>query len=380
MFDHIIRYIQNLYQTEKFIPLHEPRFTGNEKKYLENCIDSTFVSSVGEYVDRFEQDIAEYTGAKYAVATVNGTSALHIALKLAEVEPGDEVITQALTFVATCNAITYSGAHPLLLDVDKITLGLSPEKLEDFLHTNTENRAGECFNKNSGRRIKAVVPMHTFGLPVEIDRITEICTKFGLELVEDAAESLGSYYKDEHTGLQGLFGVLSFNGNKIITTGGGGMIITNDEILAKKAKHLTTTAKRPHSWEFDHDMVGYNYRMPNINAALGCAQLENLPFLLDRKRDLAGQYKDFFENDEIKFIQEPVNTRSNYWLNTVVLKDLDHRNSFLQETNNKGVMTRPVWKLMNHLEIYKGVERGNLDNAEWLERRLVNIPSSAILN
>jgi len=380
MYTDIINYIKELYNTKDFIPLHEPRFVGNEKKYLNECIDSTFVSSVGKFVDKFEEDIVKFTGSKYAIATVNGTAALHIAMVLADVKYNDEVITQPLTFVATTNAMSYIGAHPVFVDVDTDTLGLSPEKLEHFLKKNTEIINGECINKNSKRRIKAVVPMHTFGLPCRIDEIASICEKYHLQLIEDAAESLGSYYQRKHTGNFGLLGTLSFNGNKTITSGGGGMIITNNEALAKKAKHITTTAKIPHKWDYVHDMVGYNYRLPNINAALGCAQMEMLPEFLLKKRALAKKYEAFFDSNAIKYIKEPENSVSNFWLNAVQLKDLDERNSFLEATNNNGVMTRPIWKLMNDLTMYKNAQKGNLQNAEWLEKRIVNIPSSVIIN
>ncbi|MCX2680684.1 LegC family aminotransferase [Galbibacter sp. EGI 63066] len=379
MFKETVDFIKELYNTEDFIPLHEPRFIGNEKEYVNECIDSTFVSSVGKFVDRFEEEVVKFTGAKHAIATVNGTAALHIALLLAGVERDDEVITQPLTFVATCNAISYIGAHPVFVDVDKKTMGLSPDKLEDFLSKNTEIINGECINKSSKRKIKAVVPMHTFGHSVQIGEILQICQKYHLELVEDAAESLGSYYKGKHTGTYGLFGTLSFNGNKTITTGGGGMIVTNDERLAKKAKHLTTTAKVPHKWEYKHDMIGYNYRLPNINAALGCAQMEKLPYFIDKKRELADLYKTFFLKTGVEFVSEPEGTSSNYWLNAVILKDIKERDSFLEQTNNRGVMTRPIWKLMSSLKVFKKVQGGNLDNAKWLEKRIVNIPSSVII-
>lgn len=376
MFKETIDFIRKVYKTEDFIPLHEPRFMGNEKKYVEECINSTFVSSVGKFVDQFEAEIVKYTGAKYAIATVNGTAALHIAMLLAGVEREDEVITQPLTFVATCNSIKYIGAYPVFVDVDKKTMGLSPEKLEDFLSSNTEMVKGDCINKISKRKIKAVVPMHTFGHPSDLDQISEVCKKYNLNLVEDAAESLGSFYKGKHTGTYGLLGILSFNGNKTITTGGGGMLITNDDELARKAKHITTTAKKTHKWEYEHDMIGYNYRLPNINAALGCAQMENLPYFIDKKRNLAELYKAFFYQKGIDFVSEPEETNSNYWLNAIILRNIKERDSFLEQTNNNGVMTRPVWKLMNSLKMFKKEQTGNLDNAKWLEDRVVNIPSS----
>lgn len=376
MYKDTIDFIKELYNTNQFIPLHEPRFVGNEKKYLIECIDSTFVSSVGKFVDQFEADVAKFTGAKYAIATVNGTAALHIALLMAGVKQNDEVITQPLTFIATCNALSYIGAKPIFVDVDRDTLGLSPEKLAHFLDNNTEMVHGECVNKTTKRKIKAVVPMHTFGLPININALTEVCEKFNIKVVEDAAESLGSYYKGKHTGTSGLLGTLSFNGNKTITTGGGGMILTNNEELAKKAKHITTTAKIPHRWDFEHDMIAYNYRLPNLNAALGCAQMESLSSHIKNKRELASVYQNFFKNKAQQFVLEPKDTKSNYWLNALIFSDIKERNNFLEETNDNGVMTRPIWKLMNNLSIYCEAQTGNLENAMWLEDRVVNIPSS----
>ncbi|HET8737399.1 MAG TPA: LegC family aminotransferase [Pricia sp.] len=376
MIQETITFIRHHYQTEDFIPLHEPCFIGKEKKYLNECIDTTFVSSVGQFVDRFEEAVAKFTGAKYAVATVNGTAALHIALLMAGVESDDEVITQALTFVATCNAITYIGAKPVFVDVDRNNMGLSPEKLASFLSRETKMVNGICINKSTKRKIKAVVPMHTFGLPIKMDELCRVCEKFNIAVVEDAAESLGSSYKEKYTGTFGSLGILSFNGNKTITTGGGGMLVTNDKALAQKAKHMTTTAKKPHRWDFEHDEIAYNYRMPNINAALGCAQMENLDVILANKRVLAKKYMDFFKDKEVEFVCEPENTRANYWLNAIVLKDLESRNQFLKETNDNGVMTRPIWKLMSNLDIFKGAQSANLENSVWLEARVVNIPSS----
>lgn len=372
-----IDFIRDLYQTTEFIPLHEPKFIGNEKAYVLDCIDSTFVSSVGKYVDRFEQEMAKYTGAKYAVATVNGTAALHIALKLVDVTQGDEVITQSLSFVATCNAISYCGAQPVFVDVDRDTLGLSPESLRVFLLANAVQAAGGCINKTTGRKIAAVVPMHTFGHPCRIDAIASICEEFGIPLVEDAAESLGSYYQGKHTGTFGQLAVFSFNGNKTITTGGGGMIVTDDEALAKHAKHITTTAKKPHPYEFIHDEIGYNYRLPNINAALGCAQMESLPRLLESKRNIAAAYAEFFAAEGITFVKEPSGTKANYWLNALVLGSKQDRDEFLKELNEAGVMSRPIWRLMNELEMFRGCQSSDLHNAKWLEERVVNIPSSA---
>lgn len=376
MFQETVEFVRSLYGKEGFVPLHEPFFSGNEKKYLNECIDSTFVSSVGKFVDRFEEEVVNYTGAKYAIATVNGTAALHIALLLAGVQRDDEVITQPLTFIATCNALSYIGAHPIFIDVDKLTLSLSPEKLEHFLQQNTEIVGGHCQNKHTKRAIKAVLPMHTFGLPTRLDELLLVCKKYHLNLIEDAAESLGSFYKGEHTGTFGLFGTLSFNGNKTITTGGGGMILTNDKELAKKAKHITTTSKVPHKWDFVHNEIGYNYRLPNINAALGCAQMEELPKIIKYKNETAESYQNFFKDKPIDFLVQPPNTKSNYWLNGIILNNLEERNNFLEITNNQGVMTRPIWKLMNKLSMFKEAQTGDLENSIWLEQRVVNIPSS----
>ncbi len=368
-----------------FIPLHAPRFTGNEKKYLAECIETNFVSSVGEFVGRFEQMCAEYTGAKYAVAAMNGTAALHIALLLAGVKSEDEVITQALTFIATANAISYTGAKPIFLDVDKETMGLSPIAVESWLQENVEMReinilpsSGHLpFNKTTGRRIAACVPMHTFGHPAKITELKRICDLFNIPLVEDAAESLGSTYSGKQTGTFGKLGILSFNGNKIITSGGGGMILTDDEVLAKQAKHLTTQAKVSHPWEFVHDSIGYNYRLTNVNAALGCAQMENLDYFLQLKRELAERYKSFFIDTEFTFFTEPEDCRSNYWLNAILTKDRQQRDELLEFTNKNGVMTRPVWELMNRLPMFSDCQTDGLQNSIWLADRVVNIPSSA---
>jgi len=379
MFEDVINFIQDKFHTKDFIPLHEPRFVGNEKQYLNECIESTFVSSVGKFVDEFEEKIAKYTGARYAVATSNGTSALHISLLLTNVTRNDEVITQPLTFVATCNAISYCGANPVFIDVDKDTMGMSPSALQKFLENNTSIKNQQCINNKTGKVIKACVPMHTFGHPCRIDEINDICDKYYISLIEDAAESLGSLYKDKHTGTFGQMGVMSFNGNKIITAGGGGCIITNNEVLAKKAKHLTTTAKITHKWEYTHNMVGYNYRMPNLNAALLVAQLENLESFLLNKRELAMMYKDFFSDKACHFVEESLHSKSNYWLNTIILKDKEQRDLFLEEANSKGVMIRPVWTLMNKLTMFKHSQCYGLTNVEWLEERVVNIPSSVTL-
>jgi len=373
----IAEFIRKLYQTAEFIPLHEPRFIGNEKAYVTDCIDSTFVSSVGKYVDRFERMMVDFTGAKYAVAAVNGTAALHIALQLVGVERDDEVVTQPLSFIAACNAISYCGAMPVFVDVDRETLGMSPESLGDFFSAETSNASGRCVNKRTGRRIAAVVPMHTFGQPCRIDEIANICEEFSVSLVEDAAESLGSYYKGRHTGTYGKAGIFSFNGNKTITTGGGGMIVTGDETLAKHAKHITTTAKIAHHYEFVHDEIGYNYRMPNINAALGCAQMESLPRFLESKRAIASAYQQFFSDSNITFVKEPINAVSNYWLNSVILENKQARDSFLEELNSCGIMTRPAWRLMTELPMFLECQARDISNAKWIEERVVNIPSSA---
>lgn len=359
-----------------FIPLHRPVFEGNEKQYLIECIDSNFVSSVGEKVVEFEKRVAAFTGARYAVATVNGTAALHVALHLAGVKAGEEVITQALSFIATCNALSYAGAVPVFVDVDRETLGLSPDALLSFLERHAVLRDGNAYNKSTGKRLAACVPMHTFGHPCRIEEIVAICDRFGIEVIEDAAESLGSYVGERHTGTFGRLATLSFNGNKVITTGGGGMIITNDETLAKRAKHLTTTAKVPHPYEFVHDELGYNYRMPNLNAALGCAQMEKLPKMLEVKADVATRYASFFDNQTPQFVNAPQGTTANYWLNAIVVDSLSERDAMLQFSNDQGVMTRPIWKLMTHLVMYKHCQNDGLAHSLWLEDRVINLPSS----
>ena len=370
----IVEFIQDIYNTKEFLPLHEPKFIGNEKKYLNDCIDSTYVSSVGKYVDKFEKDFALKVGSKYAIATVNGTAALHIALILADVTKDDEVITQPLTFIATCNAIDYIGAKPIFVDVDLDTMGLSPESLKDFLESNCEVIDEQCINKSTKKTIKACVPMHTFGHSCRVEEIKDICDAWHINLVEDAAESLGTSYKNKHTGTFGKVGAFSFNGNKIITSGGGGVIVTDDEALAKRAKHLTTTAKVPHKWEYVHDEVAFNYRMPNLNAALLVAQLEQLDLFLKSKRNLALKYELFFqEYQDIKFVQEPKDSESNYWLQAVILKDKTKRDEFLDFTNNNGIMTRPIWHLMNELEMFQNAQTTSLENAKYLEQRVVNI-------
>ena len=372
----IIQFIKSLYpEHEKVVPLHAPVFLGNEKKYLDDCIDTTFVSSVGQYVDRFEQIVAQYTGAANAVVCVNGTNALYLSLLMNEVNPGEEVITQALTFIATANAISYCKAFPIFCDVDEDTMGLSPAAVKKWLEDNAEIKKDGCFNKKTGRRIRAVVPMHTFGHPVHLDEFVKLCSEWRLSLVEDAAESIGSFYKGKHTGLFGKIGALSFNGNKTITTGGGGMLLFSDKELGQKAKHLTTQAKIPHRWEFKHDAIGYNYRMPNINAALGCAQLENINKILRNKRNTAMAYKEFFRGSDIEFFDEPKDCKSNFWLNAILLPNKKEQIKFLEETNDAGIQTRPIWELMNRLVMFKDCLSGDLSVSEMFADRVVNIPS-----
>ncbi|HAF28034.1 MAG TPA: aminotransferase DegT [Bacteroidales bacterium] len=378
MYKEIVDFIKRLYKTESFIPLHSPLFIGNEKKYLEECIDSTFVSSVGKYVDKFEELAASYTGAKKAVVCLNGTNALYIALKLVGVKEDDEVITQALTFIATANAISYTGAHPVFIDVDKETMGLSPDALNKWLNENAVLKNGICYNSKTGRRIKACIPMHTFGHPVRLEELIGVCKKYSIELIEDAAESLGSFYKEKHTGTFGKIGILSFNGNKTITTGGGGMLLFNDESMAQHAKHLTTQAKIPHAWEFSHDHIGYNYRMPNINAALGCAQMEQLDKFLKSKRLIAMEYEKLFKDSSIGFFKEPKDCESNYWLNVIILPNKVERDAFLKYSNENGVMTRPIWQLMNRMPMFKACQTDELVNSFWFEERVVNLPSGVI--
>jgi len=359
-----------------FIPLHRPVFKGNEKKYLIECVDSNYVSSAGKKVEEFEKQIAKFVGSKYAVATVNGTSALHIAIKLSGVKPGDEVISQALTFVATCNAISYTGAIPIFVDVDKDTMGLSPFALKDFLKKNAEKRLDGAYNKETGKKISACIPMHTFGFPCRIKKISNICKEWGIVVIEDAAESLGSYVGKKHTGKFSLIATLSFNGNKIMTTGGGGMLITDDLNLAKRAKHITTTAKVPHLYDYAHNEIGYNYRMPNLNAALGCAQIECLNEFLLKKKKLANHWKVFFRKQNIDFVSPLKGNKANNWLNTIILKSKKEREKFLNFTNKKGVMTRPIWRLMSELTMFQHCQNDGLKNSLILQDRVVNIPSS----
>jgi aminotransferase in exopolysaccharide biosynthesis len=378
MFDALISFVREQYRSEDFIPLHAPVFRGEEHEFIRETIESTFVSSVGPYVDRFEREMAAYSASPRAVATVNGTAALHVALLLAGVKPGDLVITQPLTFVATCNAIAYCQAGPLFIDVDRHTLGLSPQAMSDWLDENASiDSDGMCRANADGSVIRACVPMHTFGHPVELDQLVDVCRRWKLTLVEDAAESLGSFYKGRHTGTFGELGTLSFNGNKIITTGGGGMILSGED-LGARAKHLTTTAKKPHPYEFVHDELGYNYRLPNLNAALGCAQLRQLEGFVEAKRELARRYAEHFQRTGMEFFVEPANCRSNYWLNAVICETREERDRLLASTNAKGVMTRPIWALMNHLPLYETCRKGELTNAVWLEARVVNLPSSVL--
>jgi perosamine synthetase len=375
-FQSTVTYIKSLYPGKDYIPLHEPKFVGKEKEYVADAIDSTFVSSVGAYVNRFEEMMAEITGAKYAVATVNGTAALHMALILAGVEQEDEVITQALTFIATANAISYIGAKPVFVDVDRDSMGMASGQLLDFLQRHCESRNEVTYNKITGKRIAACLPMHSFGFPCEIDCLAAICAEWNIPLIEDAAESLGSYYKGKHTGTFGLMGTFSFNGNKTITCGGGGAIVTDNEELAKLAKHLTTQAKVPHAWEFNHDAVGYNYRLPNLNAAMACAQLEQLDAFVENKRELAALYEKFFSAAGVPYQKEMPDAKANYWLNAIFLDDRAERDAFLEYANQNGVMTRPAWTLMHKLPMFQDAQHDGLLNSIWIEDRLVNIPSS----
>ena len=377
----LVNFVQEVYQTKEFIPLHAPTFGGNEKKYVNNTLDSTFVSSVGKYVDQFEQQIEVYTGTAKAIATVNGTAALHTALYMAGVKSGDLVITQALTFVATCNALYHMGAEPVFVDVSKISLGLCPKALDSYLEDNAFiNNDGLSQHNVTQQVFRAVVPMHTFGHPVELDELMAVCAKWNIALVEDAAESLGSFYKGQHTGTFGSFSAISFNGNKVITTGGGGMVLCKNHDEGMHTKHITTTAKVPHPYEFFHDEPGFNYRLPNLNAALGCAQMEVLSTFLQQKRELAQQYSTFFSDSEFTFITEPEYAQSNYWLNAIICPNSDTRETFIKKTNAQGVMTRPIWKLMHRLPMFKNAKRGELPVSEWLESSLINIPSSPVNN
>lgn len=375
MFDSITQFIRDLYGNNGAISLHEPTFLGQERQYLSDCIDTGYVSTVGAYVEKFEAKIAEYTGARYAVSTVNGTAALHAALVVAGVKPGDEVVTQALTFIATANAISYCGAKPVFLDIDRENLALSPTRLKDFFHTHCKKTAEGLINKKSGKRIAACVPMHAFGHPADIEGLLSVCSEFAVPLVEDSAEAMGSLYKNQHLGTFGLMGILSFNGNKIMTTGGGGMILTNDQVIAKRAKHITTTARVP-SVEYIHDEVGYNYRMPNVNAALGCAQLENLDRVLKNKVETAQLYKEFFSSLNIPFVTAHPESRSNYWLNAILLANKQERDEFLTYANERKIFARPAWRQLNLLSMYSDCQTDDLTVTKDICDRLVNIPSS----
>ncbi|RKF17806.1 LegC family aminotransferase [Alginatibacterium sediminis] len=374
----IIKFVRDVYQTNDFIPLHAPTFDGNEQKYVLETIKSTFVSSVGKFVDDFEKAVETYTGTEKAVATVNGTAALHAALYMGGVERGDFVITQALTFVATCNALYHMGAEPIFVDVSPVSLGLCPKAVDEYLTQHAHVTEAGCIHKQTKRRIRAVVPMHTFGHPVELDELIVVCSKWNLTLVEDAAESLGSFYKGKHTGTLGKFSALSFNGNKIITTGGGGMVLCKTEKLGARTKHVTTTAKVPHPYEFFHDEPGFNYRMPNLNAALGCAQMEVLEQYLEAKRVLANRYQEFFDKSDYQFMIEPEYAKSNYWLNAVICPSVEARDELLKQGNDTGVMIRPIWQLMHRLPMFKNAPRGDLTQSEHIEAHLINLPSSPI--
>jgi len=376
-YEEVIAFVRDLYgQPDAFLPLHEPRFRGNEKKLVSDCIESTFVSSVGRYVDQFEEEVAKYVGSRYAVAMVNGTSALQLALKEAKAVQGDLVITQSATFVATVNAIVYNGAEPCFVDIEEETLGMSPDALTRFLDERTILDDGVCKEKESGKRVAACVPMHTFGYPCRIEEIADVCEQYGITLIEDSAESLGSWVGKTHTGRFGEMGVFSFNGNKILTTGGGGLVVTDNEAVAKHLKHLSTTAKTPHPYEFVHDEIGYNFRMPNLNAALGCAQLESLPEYLEKKREIHSAYSQFFESGSWRLVGEREGTRANHWLNAIVLESRDERDAFLEETNGKGVMTRPLWTPMHRLEMFSSAPKGDLSVTEDMANRVVNLTSS----
>jgi aminotransferase in exopolysaccharide biosynthesis len=376
IYQKIVNRIKNLYPESDPVLLHCPEFLGNEKKYLAECIDTKYVSYVGRFVADMEDKIREITAAKHAVALVNGTAALHILLLAVGVKPGDEVITQSLSFAATAAAIVHAGGVPVFIDVERETLGMSPESLESFLRKNAEMKNGKCINKTTGRQIKVIIPMHTFGHPVRIDRIKELCNEFSLMLIEDTAESLGSFYQGKHTGTFGKAAILSFNGNKLVTTGGGGMVITDDEAVANRVRHLSTTAKRPHRWEFYHDEAGYNLRMPSLNAAIGLAQLEYFNTILLNKRETSRLYKQFFDSIGVRFITEPPDAKSNYWLNAILFNNRSERDEFLEYSNDNGVQTRPAWTLLYKLPPYQGCQYMETPNAEYIEDRLVNIPSS----
>ena len=379
MSDHFVHFVRNIYKTDEYIPLHEPSFGDQERKYIEDALESTYVSSVGVFVDKFERNIADFTKIKYAVATVNGTAALHCSLKLAGVCNDDLVITQSLSFVATSNAIHYCNATPVYIDVDRNLMSLSPDHLEEYLFNNCELRDdGYTWDKHLEKIVRACMPMHTLGFPADTNRIKEICDKYSIKLIEDAAESLGSYESNQHTGSQGLMSVLSFNGNKVMTTGGGGMLLTSDERIYKMAKHITTTAKVMKGWSWEHDQVGFNYRLPNINAALGLGQLENLNEKLKSKRKLAHEYKKWCDMNSLNFITERDGTKANYWLNSILFDNLKERDDFLKLTNDRGIGTRPLWKPIHELNLPNSIIFGDLSNTSWLFDRVVSIPSSPI--
>ena len=381
MYESFIAFVRDLYKTSDFIPLHEPQFLGNEKEYLLEAVDSTYVSSVGHCVETFENTLANYTGVKHAIATVNGTAALHVALKLADVREQDQVITQSLNFVAVCNAIYYCNGEPIFLDVNKESLSLCPDRLEEFLSEYCDVRNdGTCWNKKDDRPVRACVPMHTFGFPADLDRLKEICDAYNIILIEDSAESLGSFYKHKHTGSVGKLSILSFNGNKIITTGGGGMVLTNNDALAHQARHLTTTAKILKGWSWQHDQIAFNYRLPNLNAALGIGQMENITKYLDSKRKIANKYHNWGNENSLQFVKEQEDTKANYWLNTIIAENREARDIFLKETNENNIGTRPAWKPMHKLNFNKNAVFSDLQNTEWLYDRLVNVPSSPIVN
>ena len=378
----ILAAVEHVVGPTRPVALHEPTFEGNEWAYVKECIDTGWVSSAGTYVERFERAVCDYTGAPFAIAVVNGTAALHVALRVAGVTPGDEVLIPTLTFIATANAVSYTGATPHFVDSHEKTLGIDPDALAKYLADIADVKAGQCVNRRTGARIGALVPMHTFGHPVRIDELAAICREYGITLVEDAAESLGTTFNGQHPGTFGELGCLSFNGNKIVTTGGGGAILTADPELARRARHLATTARVRHDWSFIHDEVGYNYRLPNINAALGCAQLESLPSFVERKRRVAARYFDAFRSVKgARMMCEPEGARSNYWLNCILLEQANgtDRDEVLAVTNARGIMTRPVWTLMHRLPMYSAAPRADLSGAEDIERRLVNVPSSASL-
>ena len=376
----LVDFIRSIYQTQDFIPLHEPRFDSSDKELLIKTLDSTYVSSAGPLIEEFEKKCSLYTSSNYCVSTFNGTSALHAGLKVLDVRPEDEVITQSLTFVATVNAIHLCGASPIFVDVDRNTLGMSPKYLEDFLNDNCEMRENGCWNKETSKQIKACIPMHTFGFPCEIDKIAKICKNYNIEVIEDAAESLGSFYKNKHTGTFGSMGVLSFNGNKIITTGSGGMILFKEKQKAKLAKHLTTTGKLPHKWEFNHDVPAFNYRLPNLNASLGLSQISKLSFFLESKRSLAEAYLSWGKQNSYHIFKEPDNSSSNYWLNTLIAENAEHKEQLLEVTNEKKIMTRPAWTPMHMLPFNSSFQKDDMKNTIWLYERIVNLPSSVPKN